>query len=405
MSMADNMYGVIRKSGLALSYRGSAVAAMLLVLTSTTGCSSFFSHDGPGYGQVAAMRKNGEGALLVDLNDRLAQQVSTTEAESHFLDIFGAGQPYGALIGPGDTLQLTLFEAPPAVLFVTPSMANAGVTSGSGQRGIALPEMQVDAQGQVDVPFAGRIDALNRTPRQVASEIVQRLRGKAHDPQAVVNIVKGTSSIVTVVGEVAASTRMPLTFKGERLLDALAAAGGSRQPVDKVSVHLTRRGRDAEMPLDTLIATPDQNVYLQPGDVVTVSYQPASFTALGATGRNEEVKFEARGITLAQALGRMGGLRDDRANPRGVFIFRMEKPAALSSLTTPVVPPNADGRIPVIYRLDLRNPVSFFTAQHFAMRDHDIVYVTNAPVADLQKFVNIIGAAVYPIVTVKAAGF
>ena len=101
----------------------------------------------------------------------------------------------------------------------------------------------------------------------------------------------------------------------------------------------------------------------------------------------------------------MGGLRDDRANPRGVFIFRMEKPAALSSLTTPVVPPNADGRIPVIYRLDLRNPVSFFTAQHFAMRDHDIVYVTNAPVADLQKFVNIIGAAVYPIVTVKAAGF
>lgn len=403
--MADNMYGVIRKSGLALSYRGSAVAAMLLVLTSTTGCSSFFSHDGPGYGQVAAMRKNGEGALLVDLNDRLAQQVSTTEAESHFLDIFGAGQPYGALIGPGDTLQLTLFEAPPAVLFVTPSMANAGVTSGSGQRGIALPEMQVDAQGQVDVPFAGRIDALNRTPRQVASEIVQRLRGKAHDPQAVVNIVKGTSSIVTVVGEVAASTRMPLTFKGERLLDALAAAGGSRQPVDKVSVHLTRRGRDAEMPLDTLIATPDQNVYLQPGDVVTVSYQPASFTALGATGRNEEVKFEARGITLAQALGRMGGLRDDRANPRGVFIFRMEKPAALSSLTTPVVPPNADGRIPVIYRLDLRNPVSFFTAQHFAMRDHDIVYVTNAPVADLQKFVNIIGAAVYPIVTVKAAGF
>lgn len=408
MTVTNSMHDVNHERGLMFWRRCGALAAALLIMTSTTGCASnFFSHDGPRYASVATVPREGRGALLVDVNDGVARQVSAPATGANFLDVFGSGQAYGALIGPGDVLQLTIFEAPPAVLFVTPSMAGAsiGINAGSGQRGVVLPDMQVDGQGEIEVPFAGRINVLGRTPAQVSADIVRRLRGKAHRPQVVVNIAKGTSSVVTVVGEVAASTRMPLTSQGERLLDALAAAGGSRQPVDKVSVQLMRDGKGVEMPLDALIATPGQNIYLRPGDVVTVSYQPASFTALGATGRNEEIKFEARGISLAQALGRMGGLRDDRANPRGVFIFRLEKPEALGSLASTGVAPDADGRVPVIYRVDLRDPVSFFTAQHFAMKDRDVVYVTNAPVADLQKFVSIIGAAVYPIVTVQAAGF
>lgn len=391
--------------------RAAAAGAAMLAMSALAGCSTYFSHDGPRYGAVAAVQKKGheQGALLVDLTDASARQVSQSNQSAGFLDMFGQGSPYGALIGPGDTLQVSIFEAPPAVLFSsglsTSTTAMAVGLGGSSQRGMTLPDMQVDAYGQIDVPFAGRVDALGKTPRQVSAQIVRRLRGKAHDPQAVVSIARGASSVVTVVGEVAAGTRMPLTAKGERLLDALAAAGGSRQPVDKVSVLLARGGKSAQMPLDALIANPGQNIFLQPGDVVTVSYQPASFTALGAAGRNEEIKFEARGISLAQALGRMGGLRDDRANPRGVFVFRLEKPDVLGGLAAPAtLAPDADGNVPVIYRLDMRTPVSFFTAQHFSMKDHDIVFVTNSPIADLQKFVNIIGASVYPIVAFRNAG-
>ena len=62
------------------------------------------------------------------------------------------------------------------------------------------------------------------------------------------------------------------------------------------------------MALDNVIQDPRQNILLRPGDVVTALYQPLSFTAFGATGKNEEVMFEAQGINLAQALGTGGWL-------------------------------------------------------------------------------------------------
>lgn len=361
--------------------------------------------DGPSFGRIKAAgkpdRTQSQAALLVDVDGGVAQRINDATRKPGFTETFGEGRPYGSLIGPGDGLQVTMFESPPAVLFG--AGAAATLTSASGQKGVALPEIQVDSSGQVDVPFAGRFSVAGRTPQQLSTAIVARLRGKAHEPQAVVSIARAVSSSVTVVGEVAQSARLPLTFKGERLLDALAAAGGARQPVNKVSLQLTRGGMGVSMGLDELIARPAENIFLKPDDVVTVSYQPASFTVLGAAGRNDEINFEARGITLAQALGRIGGLRDDRANPGGMFIFRMEDPATLGAMVPQQVAA-IDGKIPVIYRIDLRNPVTFFAAQRFAMRDHDVVYVTNAPASDLQKFVNIISAAVYPIVTVKAAG-
>jgi polysaccharide export outer membrane protein len=48
---------------------------------------------------------------------------------------------------------------------------------------------------------------------------------------------------------------------------------------------------------------------LQAGDVITSLFQPLHGT--WATGKNEELNFEAQGISLAQALARAGGLTPD----------------------------------------------------------------------------------------------
>jgi polysaccharide export outer membrane protein len=201
------------------------------------------------------------------------------------------------------------------------------------------------------------------------------------------------------VGEVVSSLRMPITAKGERLLDAVAAAGGVRQPIGKITIQLTRGGMVHSLPLDTIIQDPKQNISLQAGDVVTALYQPLSFTVLGATGKNEEINFEAQGISLAQAIARAGGLQDTRADAAGVFVFRFEDPKMLN-INLDSVPTTADGKIAVIYRANLKDPATFFAAQGFPINNKDILYVSNASGAELQKFMTLMLSGVYPVLSI-----
>jgi polysaccharide biosynthesis/export protein len=192
---------------------------------------------------------------------------------------------------------------------------------------------------------------------------------------------------------------VPLTARGERILDILATAGGVRQPVGKMTVQITRGMKVSSLPLETVIRDPRQNVRLEPDDVMTLLYQPYSFTALGAIGRNDELPFEATGLTLAQALGRISGLQDSRADVKGVFIFRFENPEALDPAIRSTVHPTPDGKVPVIYRINMKDPSSLFLAQSFPIRNKDVLYVSNAPLADIQKFVSVIYSTFLPIAT------
>jgi polysaccharide export outer membrane protein len=340
------------------------------------------------------------GIVLLDVTASLTQVLSNARrADNSFAQLWGQTRPPGFWLGAGDVLEVSIWEAPPASLFGASAM---DMRSGAATaRVTVLPGQMVAADGTLDVPFAGTIKAAGLSPVDVQNAIVQRLKGKAHQPQVVVRVLQNATSNVTVVGEVSNSVRMPLTAKGERLLDALAAAGGVRQPVGKMSLQITRGDLVRSLPLERVIATPAENVFLQPGDVVTAFHQPFNLTVLGATGANRELDFEAQGISLAQALGRAGGLQDQRADARGIFIFRFEDPALLPDVK-PDAPRTALGKVPVVFRLDLKDPASFFAAQDFPMRHKDVVYVSNAPAAELQKFLNIVGSVAGPVLTLRA---
>lgn len=340
---------------------------------------------------------------LIDVTDTVTRRLRQVNASKSFAELLGEVPPYGAVIGRGDALDIGVWEAPPAVLF--------GAYAGGGGLGMTeavgagvntgLPQQIVNQDGTIRIPFAGTIRAEGRTPEAVAQDIQNRLAGKAHDPQVVVRIVHNSTSDVTVVGDVATSLRMPLTTKGERVLDAVASAGGVRQPVGKITVQITRGSTIAAMPLSSVINDPRENVRLQANDIVTALFQPYSFTVLGAANRNEEVPFESTGLTLSQALGRIGGVVDSRANPHGVFIFRFENPTFFTANGQLAPQASANGKVPVIYRVDLRDPATLFAAQSFPIRDQDLIYVANSPLADFQKFLTAVSQIVYPIISVQ----
>lgn len=384
-------------------WRGGIRVGLALVTAAAllSGCSSFGA-SGPSSRTILASgdKPLGRAAIsVVPLTDNVARQLIAADRLQSFSELFGETEYMGSYVGRGDVLEISLWEAPPAVLFGTTLLSGPVATSQS----LTQPGQVVDANGMITVPFAGSIRAAGRTPAQIEREIVARLRGKAHQPQAAVRLVRNQATNVTVVGDVTTSGRVPLTPKGERLLDVLASAGGVKNPVSKTVVQLSRGDRVAAMPLEAVIRDPRQNVVIQPDDVVTVLYQPYSFTAMGATGSNSELPFEATGINLAQALGRVGGLRNERADIRGVFLFRLEDPAKLGAQ----LPANArltpDGKLPVIYRLNLKEPGSIFAAQSFPMRNRDVLYVSNAPMADLQKFMSMVTSVTFSVIGVANA--
>ncbi|WP_217127036.1 polysaccharide biosynthesis/export family protein [Hydrogenophilus thiooxidans] len=371
-----------------------AVTAALIV----SGCSTFpawLPSSGPSAAQVVREDKIDSPIPVVEVNDAVARRLLAAQRAESFADTLARKAPPSYVVGPGDALEVSVWEAPPAALFGAAVVdPRAGLTS---TRQTTLPEQIVNSDGVINVPFAGAVPVAGKTPQQIEMEIVRRLAGKANQPQVLVRVTRNATQNVTVVGEVAQAIRMPLTAKGERLLDAIAAAGGVRQPVGKMTIQLARGGKVVTMPLERVIADPNQNVYLQPGDVVTALYQPLSFTALGATGKNEEINFEATGLTLAQALGRMSGLRDAQADAQGVFIFRFEEPEVLKGEGKQPLPQTPEGKVPVVYRVDLKDPRAFLVAQNFPMRNKDVVYVANAPAAELQKFLNILTSSLFSV--------
>jgi polysaccharide export outer membrane protein len=303
-------------------------------------------------------------------------------------------------VGAGDMLDVTIWEAGPATLFpiatMSPGVNPAIVTS----HATTFPEQQVDDDGSIYIPFAGRIPVAGKNLQAIDADIAERLAKKANQPQVMVQIRQSFSSNATVVGEVNHSTRVPLVPGNERLLDALAAASGVREPVDKTTILITRADHVYSLPLETVIRDPRQNVPLLPGDVITALFAPYSFTALGASGKPDEVNFESRGITLAQALARSGGLIDARSNARGVFIFRFEPKDALTWPREPVKT-TPDGMVPVVFRIDMSDPASFFLIQNFPMENRDVLYVSNAPITEINKLLAVLLSIAYPIVAIE----
>jgi polysaccharide export outer membrane protein len=377
----------------------SGVVSVLL-LTGCASTSSYLSSSGPSTSKVNEVNETNSAFQIVDVDEGVTGRLTDANKQTKFSEAFGAKTSSSYLVGTGDALEVSIWEAPPATLFGSGLSDSKAGTSTS--RVSTFPEQVVQSSGMINIPFAGQITASGKSLQEIEKEIIKRLHGKANQPQVMVRLTRNTSANVTVVGEVGASVRMPLSPRGEKLLDALAAAGGVRQPVNKMTMQVTRGDVVRAMSLEKVILDPKQNIVLQPGDVITAMYQPLSFTVLGATGKNEEQNFEAQGISLAQALARAGGLQDARADAQGVFIFRFEDENAMDWKSKPNVTP--DGKVPVIYRVDLKNPATFFVAQGFPIRNKDVLYVSNAPAAEMQKFLNILTSAIFTVTAPMSSG-
>ena len=386
---------------------GFLIACCALPLFALGACSSL-PNSGP---STSAVLQTGSATdamqyELIDIDPQVVSALHSRQFDS-FSSRFGdrrmAKEP---VIGVGDTVVVTIWEAASGGLFSSPLVTGQiSVGSNSAQ----IPEQVVGRDGGITVPYAGRVSVAGKTTRAVQQTVEHALQGKAIQPQVLVSVTRGVSNAVSVGGEVANGARVPLSVKGDRLLDVIAAAGGVRAPVNETFVELSRGSKTYRMPLTTVISNPADNIYLHPNDVVTLVRDPQTFLAYGATSRNAEIPFEADGITLAQALVKAGGLNDNRSDPQGVFVFRYESASVVRALRPSSPLAEAGHLVPVVYRLNLTEPNSLFLEQGFPIASRDLVYVSNAPSVEVQKIFGMIGGglsnvgAVANVVSASAA--
>lgn len=289
--------------------------------------------------------------------------------------------PASLKFGVGDTLSVTIFEAAAGGLFIP---AEAGVRPGNY---VTLPDQAIDNDGNITVPYAGKIRAAGRTAVDVQNDIVAAIRNRAIEPQAVVNVTNQRTSLVSVLGEVNNPSRFGASASGagDRILDAITRAGGIKGQGFETWVMLERDNKTATVPFENLIMNSANNIYVQPGDRIYVYREQQKFLALGATGQNGQFNFDAWRINLAEAVGKAGGLLDSQADPDATFLYRVEPRDVAEKLGVDVSRFPGAALIPVIFSVNLRDPGGFFLASRTQMRNGDILFVSNARSVEVTK--------------------
>jgi len=383
------------------SRRGLLSASLpILGFFTLPGCT-FISSDGPSRSEIlnnaattVPSAENRAQFVNIELNNTVVTLANafTQNITPIFPKIVSGNNAVQGRIGVGDTLNITIFEASAGGLFIP--------AEGSAIRGgnfVPLPPQQVEISGAITVPYAGSVQAVGRTPQQLSKEIAKRLAQRAVEPQVVVSIQERRYGTVNVLGDVNTPTKLTIDPGGLRVLEAIARAGGPRGAPYETLVILKRGNATTEALLSAILQIPGQNSLLSPGDIIFLKKEPKYYIALGATPapgsiggiNNRRFTFENESMNLMEAAAKAGGLDSNRADPRSVFLYRLEARNVLEQLNIDTSS-YVGNEIPTIYSCDFGRSDAFFLAGSFAVRSRDIIYVAEAPAIGFQRFTNLL---------------
>lgn len=371
-----------------LCWRRASFPMLVCALLGIGGCS-FFPVNGPMAVDVVSGVSETMPYHLVKLTPQVIDVLAAYEPKGLAGTFIDKRPPAKLTFGIGDVVSVTIFEAAAGGLFIP---LEAGVRPGNF---VTVPDQIVDDNGNITIPYAGLIKAAGRTNVQIQNEIIDRIKNRAIEPQAVVALSQQRTSLVSVIGEVNTPLRfaVPMTGAGDRILDAITRAGGIRDPGYATWVMLERGGKRATVPFENLVMDPKNNIYVLPGDRIYVYQEQQKFIAFGALGINAagqsqgQFTFDAWRLNLAEAVAKAGGLADIQADPGAVFLYRME-PREVAQLLGADMAKFSTPLVPVIFWVSFRDPGGYFLATRTQMRNDDIIFVANAAQVDTSKILS-----------------
>ena len=223
--------------------RGLAYAATLAF----AGCAQFLPYDGPTGQEVRAsadvsLADTGRlSYVLVKLSPLSLSRLQTErQSRPRFSRLSLGARAADATVTRSDTIILSIFEAAAGGLFVP---SEAGSRPGNY---VQLAPQELDRNGDITVPYGGKVHALGRSPVEIEAEIVAKLKPRAIEPQVIVTIGERAANSISVLGDVKGPTNIALRPGGIRLLAAIARAGGASYPDYASIVTVQRRNRQEQ---------------------------------------------------------------------------------------------------------------------------------------------------------------
>lgn len=357
-----------------MNTRSIPLARLVIVvalLTSLGACG--LPRSGPNKSEILKIEADETSTTEIVVVDEFVTLATASAPDTRFpRSLINAGPAAPDRIRPGDTLSFQVYEN-----------IEDGVLSRGSSGTSELNSIQVDESGFIFIPYAGRIRAAGNTPEALRRVITSKLGDLTPEPQVLVQRATGDDATVSILGDgIAEQGVYPIRRSSRRLMEMLATAGGITAPSEVARIVVLRNHLKGEIWFEDVYDHPELDIAMHAGDRILVQRDPRTFTALGATGTQANIPFAMRRLSALEALGQVGGLNSDVADPTGLFIVRKESAATAAKVLRRK---NVASEKSIIYVLDLTRPTGIPLARDFEIRDGDTVYVTEAPYVQWNK--------------------
>jgi len=266
------------------------------------------------------------------------------------------------VIGKGDVLQIIVWEHPE--LTIPAGQFRDAETSGQ----------QVGEDGYLYYPYVGMIRAAGMNVASLRDVLTQKLSTYIQDPQLDVRVVGFRSKRVYVVGEVENPGVLPLNDVPLTIADAISLSGGLTENAHKSGVNVSRGGKVHEIDLKALYdhADSSQNLMLQHGDIVNVlDRSQQKVFVMGEVRSPGSVEIFNGHLTLAAAIGEVGGVNQNSSDPGNIYVVR-----------------GTDKNNPEIFHLDATFATGMLLAERFDMQAQDVVFVDTAGISQWNRVIS-----------------
>ncbi|MGF6245279.1 MULTISPECIES: polysaccharide biosynthesis/export family protein [Paraburkholderia] len=311
--------------------------------------------------------------ITIDLIKQLRNQ-ATIPSVSADAGLFATPTPY--LIGPGDVLQITVWDHPELVEAQGPQ-----VSTPSSRAYDPAPGHIVDQNGDLQFPYVGKIHVASLQPDDVQKKLTAALAQVFRDPQVTVSVASFRSKQVYVDGEVRVPGSVPVNDVPMTLYEAVSRAGGFSATADQSHMVLVRGANSYRIDLSAMIARGENpsRIMLRNGDLLRVL--PRDQNGVYVMGEVNKpltaLPMRDGSLSLSDAISQAGSINSNTADAAQMYVIR----GAL----------NAE---PHVFHLDARSPVSMVLANQFQLQPNDVVYVDGNGLVRLNRVLSLLLPAV-----------